>query len=119
MSDASPYDFYKSELSALHQKLVGTLGAVAVCQLLRRSLVEASATYPALGLIRVEEDGLTFTDADPEFSRQPAADVQAAFSAFYAVTIVLLARILGKEVAVRLADNPSAEGVLEGNLIGG
>ena len=118
-SDNSFYELYKSELSSLHQKLVVTLGAVTVCQLLQRALVEAAGTYPALGLIRVEEDGLDFSHADAEFLRQPATDVQVAFSAFYAVTIVLLARILGREVAVRLAGNPPAEAVLEGNLIGG
>jgi hypothetical protein len=99
--------------------LVSTLGAVAVCQLLRRALVESAATYPALGLIHVDESGLTFTDADAQFSGQPPADIQAAFSAFYAVTIVLLARMLGREIAIRLAGDPPAEAVLRGHLIGG
>jgi hypothetical protein len=85
---------------------------------MNRALVEASGVYPALGLVRIDEEGVSFDDADAAFSEQTLDQQQAAFSALYGVTIVILARLVGGEVAVRLAGGQSAEAALQGEPIG-
>ncbi|HSP55964.1 MAG TPA: hypothetical protein VLS25_10300 [Dehalococcoidia bacterium] len=109
---------YSVRFAELRRKLVDALGTDTVDVVLRRGVREIAAVYPDFKLTPIEGGSLQLTwDSD----RQPGESeefVRAAYSALYAVMLVILARILGREIAVRLAAAADAEAVLHGGPFG-
>jgi hypothetical protein len=108
---------YQDKLLELRENLIRTLGVVSVNILFQRALVEASQTYPELLAIKVRGEELDFDELDQQFPHGSEERIQSAFSALYAVMIVMLARMLGKEIALRLAGTPDAHVVMKGKPI--
>ena len=106
---------YKAKLLDLRARLIQTLGVETVHVLVERSLAEVLPVYPGLAAIEREDDDLILDGLDEVYQNQPETEVRAAFSALYAVMLLLLARMLGKEIAVRLAGTIDARKVLEGD----
>jgi hypothetical protein len=106
---------YKSKLLDLRERLIRSLGVETVNMLVDRALVEVLPVYPGLAAIVRDTDDLILDGLDDVYTNRPESEVRAAFSALYAVMLLVLARMLGKEIALRLADTTEAKGVLEGD----
>ena len=93
---------YEERLIALWERLVTTLGIHTVRVLLARALWQTAQRHPELALIQLDEAGLSF-DA---LEKSPAAWPQgeAAFNDLFSELLLLLARLLGRETAQRLAE---------------
>jgi hypothetical protein len=111
-------ELYKSKLLDLRERLIRSLGVETVNVLVDRSLEEVLTVYPGLAAIQREGDDLILDGLEEAYRDRPEADVRAAFSALYAVMLLMLARMLGKEIALRLADTKDARRVLEGEDLG-
>ena len=117
-SPGNSLEIYRSRLVDLHTALVGALGRQAVDNVFERALTEITPAYPNLdGAERV--DGRVVVESiGARYTKEPREDVRAAFSALYAAVLVLLSRMVGKDVALRLAGSLDARAVLEGEQLG-
>ena len=105
---------YAAKFAELRRKLVDTLGTDTVDLILERGVREVSQVYPGFRLMP-GEDGALHLAWDPDDPPGQEDDfVRNAYSALYATMLVILARILGREIAVRLASAIDAEQVLQG-----
>lgn len=119
MLTASPdaSESYSIKFAELRHKLVKALGTDTVDVVLERGVREIATSYPAFRLDKTEHDGLQITWQPGALAEHSEETVRAAYSALYAVMLIILARILGREIAVRLAAAADAERVLQGHPI--
>lgn len=100
---------------ALREQLIRTLGMHTVDALVERSLVEARLAHPLLAHLRYDKKepflDHAASDADPN-------DIAAAFAALNLVMLVVLARVLGRELARHLVEGIPGADVLEGGSFG-
>jgi hypothetical protein len=116
MMNAQPeLDVYKRKLLDLRERLIHALGVETVNLLVERSLEEVLPVYPGLAAIEREGDELLLDGLDQAYASASEDEVRNAFSALYAVMLVVLGRMLGKEIALRLAGSPEARRVFEGD----
>lgn len=102
-----PYDLegQQARLNALWQRLVHTLGVHSVNVLLDRAIWQAAQQYPALASIRHDDDGLSLG----ALAGRPVEDADAAFNLLHDEMLLVLARLLGQDMARRLLDELEAE----------
>lgn len=110
-------DAYGVKFADLRRNLVRALGSETVNVVLQRGVREIAPVYPGFRLTPTEDDGLQLTWQPDSLAEHSDEFVRAAYSALYAVMLVILARILGREIAVRLASAVDAERVLQGQPI--
>ena len=115
MSDGLTSDA-ASQFLTLRERLIRVLGTQTVDVLLRRSLIEARPAHPILSSLRQEGDELRLDESsyDPD-----PADIAQAFAALNVVMLVILARMLGNELARRFAEGLGDTSFLEGARHGG
>lgn len=85
---------------------------------LERGVREIAQVYPGFGVTAIEGEDLLLTWTPGEIADDSSEAFRAAYSALYSAMLVILARILGREIAVRLASAVDAEQVLQGQLLG-
>jgi hypothetical protein len=105
---------YESNLVELRVKLIKTLGIDSVDLVMRRAIAEVSSSYPALSLIRCEDEHVVFDGAEAAFANVGDDQVDAAFEALNSVMLLVIARILGREIAARLAEGVAAHQLMKG-----
>jgi hypothetical protein len=113
----SAIDGYKATFGELRRKLVETLGTDTIDLLLERAVREVLDVHPGF---RIRRDGgkvLILDWEDDPITNHSDEYIRTAFSALYAALLIILARLLGKEIAVRLASALDADRVLQGEQI--
>lgn len=115
MIDATEHtpDSYGIKFAELRSKLVEALGSDTIDLVLERGVREVEGVYPGFRLT-VVPDRVAELDWEPGATGNESDDARAAYSALYAAMLVILARMLGREIAVRLASATDAERVLQG-----
>ena len=98
----------------LREQLVRILGTTTVDLIIERAAVEVIHTYPAMALIGLTGHVVQFAAADAALEGKSDAEVSAAFGALQGVMLLILARLLGKEMTARLAPAHDVSGYLEG-----
>ena len=94
---------YEERLIALWERLVRTLGIHTVRVLLARALWQTAQRYPDIALIHHDEAGLCFEALEMSYATRPQEEVEAAFNDLFAELLLILARLLGRQTAQRLA----------------
>jgi hypothetical protein len=84
---------------------------------MERALEDVVTVYPGLGAIMREGDAMRLDGLDDSYASASVTEVRDAFSALYAVMLVMLGRMLGKEIALRLAGLPEDRRVFEGDSL--
>jgi hypothetical protein len=108
---------YAARFADLRHRLVETLGGDTVDLVLERAVREAAQVYPGFRL--TGPDGARHLEYEPDTLAEHSDEfVRNAYSALYAAMLIILARILGREIAVRLASAVDAERVLQGQPLG-
>ena len=100
---------HAGRLTALWDKMVGAIGIHTVNVLMERAIWESQERHPELALIQRSDDGLAFDALAQAYADRSAAQVSAAFDDLDSVLLLILARLLGKEMAQGLADEPEAK----------
>lgn len=95
-------DFQKAKLLDLRERMVRTLGIHTVNVLLDRAIWEASQRHPELALIQRNDEVLSFVALEKAYAAKPE-DAAAAFNDLSSELMLILARLLGREMAQRLA----------------
>ena len=89
----------------LREQLIRILGAQTVDLLIERAAVEITPTYPEMSLIVVDAGRFDLRPVEAAMESRSDEQVSAAFEALTGVVLLILARLLGKEVATRLVRN--------------
>jgi hypothetical protein len=105
---------HEASLTELRKQLIRTLGVDAVDLVMKRAIFELCNTHPSMSLIRCEDDELSFDALDPAFAHASDEEVDAAFEALNGVMLLVIARILGREIAARLARGFASPQVMKG-----
>lgn len=108
---------YRSTLLDLHANLARALGSQTVDNVFERALAEITPAYRGLDDTERVDGRIVLDSIGGGLAEDSDEDVRTAFSALYAAVLVLLSRMVGKEVAVRLAGSPEASAVMEGELL--
>ena len=95
-------------LDSLWQRLVTTLGIHTARVLLARAICQTAQRHPDIALIRHDDAGLTFDALETRYATRPQTEIEAAFSDLTAELLLILDRLLGREMAQQIC--AAAEG---------
>jgi hypothetical protein len=102
-------DAHTERLIRLWEQMVRTVGIHTVNVLFERAVWEAAQEHPELALIQIDDAGLSFAALRSAYANQPTAEIDAAFSDLATELLLILARLLGKEMAQRLSEELQAK----------
>jgi hypothetical protein len=109
-------EYYESRFVELHERLIKVLGAPTVNRLLSRALAEISRAHPGIAALRCQEDALMFDAVRTAMIDEPPEKVRDAFMALAGVLLLLVARLLGREIASRLTEGVTLAEYLEAEV---
>lgn len=107
-------DQHQARLTSLWERMVQTLGVYTVNVLLDRAIWQVARQHPELAGIRYSDAGLSF-EALASTSPPPAT---AAYDALYEEMLLIMARLLGRDMARRLIDEFAPRAAPEPRLTG-
>lgn len=99
---ASTFELYSNRLLQLRESLVPVIGIHTVKVLMDRAIWETSQRHPELGLLKHEDEGFSFQTLEAHYAGQPEPAIAAAFDDLTQQLLLILARLLGKDMAQRL-----------------
>jgi len=105
---------YEQRLLDLRERVIRTIGIHTANVLMERALWEASRQHPELSLIERRDDELDFSALEQAYANRPEGEIAAAFDTLVSELLLIMARLLGKARAQRLAEELEAQIVQEG-----
>ena len=99
----------EERLVSLWERLVTTLGIHTVRVLLDRAIWQTAQGHPDLVLIQHDDAGLSFEALEKHSAPRPRDEIEAALRDLCAELLLILARLLGGEMAQRLAAEPAVK----------
>ena len=104
---------YEESLVSLWERLVTTLGIHTVRVLLARAIWQTAQRHPDIALLQHDDGGLTFDALETRYATRPQAEIEAAFHDLSTELRLVLARLLGREMAQQTCtDHPNREPLL-------
>jgi hypothetical protein len=97
--------FEEHRLVSLWHRLVTTLGIHTARVLLARAIWQTAQRHPDIALIRHDDAGLTFDAMETRYATRPQKEIkeiEAAFSDLTAELLLVLDRLLGREIAQQI-----------------
>jgi hypothetical protein len=95
----------EERLVSLWERAVTTLGIHTVHVLLDRAIWQTAQRHPDIALIHHDDSGLSFDALEESYATRPQEEIAAAFDDLCAEMLLLLARLLGREMAQRLTED--------------
>jgi hypothetical protein len=99
----------EARLTDLWQQMVRTVGIHTVNVLMDRAIWEASQKHPELALIQYGDTGLSFEALDKRYASRSSEEVADAFGDLTSQLLLILTRLLGREMAQRMAQELEAK----------
>lgn len=93
----------ETRLSELWDRMVQTIGIHTVNVLMDRAIWDASRKHPELALIQHTDAGLSFPALNETYADRSPREVTEAFGDLSSELMLILARLLGRDMAQRLA----------------
>lgn len=117
-TNPNPFKAHEVAFVELREKLIRTLGTQTVDLIIERASVEIAQTYPAMALIRPAKGGdIDFSEMEAALGAESESQIRAQFAALQGVILLVLARLLGKEIVLRLTEGGGKK-ILGGETIG-
>lgn len=110
---------YEARLNGLWDKMVRAIGIHTVNVLMERAIFQASQEHPELALIERTDQGLQYGALEAAFKDRPEQEVADAFSDLTSELLLILARLLGTEMAERLAAELEPQVAREAETVAG
>src|SRR2546430_11136516 len=103
---------YEQRLVALWERLVTTLGIHTTRVLLDRAIWQTAHRHPDIALIH-HDSALNFDALEKSYANRPEPDdeFEAAFTDLVSEMLLILARLLGWEIAQRLAEDIAVKAI--------
>lgn len=107
--------YYETTFTDLRERLIRVLGAPTVNRLIDRAAAEVQRSHPAIKSLVVDDcdDRVSFEAARIAFAEATDDQIRDAFTAFNGVLLLVVARLLGKEIALRLTEGLSVSEYLQ------
>jgi hypothetical protein len=105
MQPLNGIDRYEERLASLWERLVTTLGIHTARVLLDRALWQTAQRHRDLALLHHDDGGLCFEALEQSYATRPQEEIATSFDDLSAEMLLLLARLLGREMAQRLAED--------------
>jgi hypothetical protein len=104
---------YEESLVSLWERLVTTLGIHTARVLLARAIWQTAQRHPDIALLQHDDGGLTFDALETRYATRPHEEIEAAFHDLSTELRLVLARLLGREMAQQTCtDHPNPEPLL-------
>ena len=101
---------HEERLVSLWERLVTTLGIHTVRVLLARAIWQTAQRHPDIALLQHDDGGLTFDALETRYATRSHDEIEAAFGDLSAELRLILARLLGRELAQQTCtDRPTHE----------
>jgi hypothetical protein len=100
LADAITLD--EDRLNSLWHRLVTTLGIHTARVLLARAIWQTAQRHPDIALIHYDDDGLTFDALETRYATRRQKEIEAAFSDLTAELLLIVDRLLGREMAQQI-----------------
>lgn len=111
---ADRFTYYEVSLIELRERLIRVLGTPTVNSLIDRSVIEITQAHPALASLHIDDDRLRFDGVRVAFADADDEQLRNSFVALHGVLLLLVARLLGREIAERLTGGLTIAGYLRG-----
>ena len=118
MQGQDPSDAHEQTFRELREKLIRILGVQTVNRLIERAVLEIALVHPGLASLRVQGDDIELEAVHHDLAGRPESEIQAGYTALNGVLLLLVARLLGREIALRLTEGVSVSDLLESRVIG-
>jgi hypothetical protein len=102
MQLAHAITFNEHRLVSLWHRLVTTLGIHTARVLLARAIWQTAQRHPHIALIQYDDAGLSFDALATRYATRRQKEIEAAFSDLTAELLLVLDRLLGREMAQQL-----------------
>jgi hypothetical protein len=99
----SPLFPQEARLTSLWSRMVTTVGIHTVNVLFERAIWEVSEAHPELALIERSDKGLVFTAVEQAYPAHELPAIATAFDDLMSQLLLILTRLLGEEMAERVA----------------
>jgi hypothetical protein len=96
--------YHETAFRELREQLIRVLGAPTVNRMIERSATEISAVHSGMASLRCVDDDIKFDGVRRAFAEASDEEIRDAFAALNGVLLLIVARILGKELARRLTE---------------
>src|SRR5919199_1560267 len=104
---------HEESLVSLWERLVRTLGIHTVRVLLARAIWQTAQRHPDIALLQHDDGGLTFDALETRYATRSHEEIEAAFHDLSTELRLVLARLLGPEMAPpACTDRPNLEPLL-------
>jgi hypothetical protein len=103
-SGATQLDYYEHSFLTTRERLIRVLGCPTVDRIVERAAREVERAHPAIGQLRWDDDEIDLTLVRQALDDAGPDEVRDAYNALNGVLIVIVARLLGREVATRLTE---------------
>jgi len=103
----------EERLLQLRERMIRMIGIHTVNVLIERAIWEASQKYPELSLIDRSDDNLSFAALEQAYADRPQQEIDEAFSDLISELLLIMARLLGREMAERLSEELQARAAEE------
>ena len=98
----------EARLVVLWERLVRLLGIHTVNVLMERAIWEIAPRHDVVALIGHSDSGLRFEDVNLRYADAPGADIEQAFGDLTTEMLMILARLLGQQIAEQLGQELAA-----------
>jgi hypothetical protein len=102
MQLANALTFNEHRLVSLWHRLVRTLGIYTTRVVLTRAIWQTAQRHRDIALIHFDDDGLTFNALETRYATRPQKEIEAAFSDLIAELLLIVDRLLGREMAQQI-----------------
>ena len=99
--------YYETWFLETCDRLIRVLGSPTVNRLLDRAVTEIGAAHPSVSAIHLDDDKIDVTGLRRALADASPEQVRDTFTALNGVLLLLVARLLGREVAQRLTEGLS------------
>ena len=102
MQLANALTFNEHRLVSLWHTVVTTLGIHTARALLARAIWQTAQRHPDIAHIHYDDDVLTFDALETRYATRPQKEIEAAFSDLTAELLLVLDRLMGREMAQQI-----------------
>jgi hypothetical protein len=105
-------DYYEQSFLRTRERLIRVLGAPTVDRIISRAVREIEHAHPAIAFLRCDDHEVELTGVRKALESVGEDEVRDTYNALNGVLIVIVARLLGREVAARLTEGTGIPGSL-------
>ena len=110
--------YYEKTFVELRERLIRVLGIPTVNRLVDRAVTEIRGVHPGIASLRCDDEGVVFDGVREALAGARDDELRDTFAALSGVLLLIVARLLGREIAHRLTEGLSVAEYLQNGGLG-